>query len=616
MSVRRRLQDALSSPTRFFWFVVRAVHLAVTGRIMRSVARLFPHTTSNPNYQRWIVDAEAKQGLSLVFDPSSLVSHPVAFLIATTAASLPKNILWSGNDVRVAPNCWLTGVMDGGWRTPVRWEEELASKSYVGRIGPLPLGDVLADVEREAGLPLWVIFIDEETVLDPQYLAIIATTARRRAGTRLIYTDHDRLNNKRRHDPVFKPAWDPIQMQERNYVGSCCAIGADLLRKCWPQLPAARFNLDTLLLECAQILEPGEALHIPRILWHRLDAIDAGRTPTSRLTTEQFIRQQSPPKDEDPPLVSVIIPARDHVDLTRRCIDSLVARTKGGAYEILLVDNGSIESSTWEYYQRELLAQAVRLVFYPGAFNFSELCNAGAASSRGRVLVFLNNDTEIISPDWLTELCSLATRQEYGAVGPLLLHGDGTIQHAGILMGLNGTADRPLVNVRPEHAKARDWCSTRRTVGAVLGACLAIERDKYCAIGGMDPRYAVSHNEVDLCLRLAQMGQLSVFTPHVRLIHLESGTRGYDLTPSQRAKLNEETHCFSMQWGSESKVCDPAYHPNFKRNGSPFALALVAPPCEPRTGWDAAVLQLDEPKQVANGSSAYEAAPATHAPSQ
>src|SRR5260370_14412901 len=130
------------------------------------------------------------------------------------------------------------------------------------------------------------------------------------------------------------------------------------------------------------------------------------------------------------------------------------------------------------------MPDGVHVHCYPGPLNFSELCNAGAASSRGQVLVFLNNDTEIISPDWLAELSSLALRERCGAIGPLLLHADGTIQHAGILMGLNGTADRPLVNVRPDHAKARDWCSTRRVVGAVLGACLAIERDKYCAIGG------------------------------------------------------------------------------------------------------------------------------------
>ena len=224
---------------------------------------------------------------------------------------------------------------------------------------------------------------------------------------------------------------------------------------------------------------------------------------------------------------------------------------------------------------------------------------------------FLNNDTEIISPNWLTELCSLAVRKECGAVGPLLLHADGTIQHAGILMGLNGMADRPLVNVRPDHPKALDWCSTRRVVGGVLGACLAIERDKYQEVGGMDPRYAVSHNEVDLCLRLACAGYVSVFTPHVRLIHLESGTRGYDLTPSQRAKLTEESDRFSGQWGLRSKACDPAYHPNFKHNGNPFALAPDAPPCVPRTGWDAAVLSVERQE---DSTQVREVAQRTHLP--
>ncbi len=593
MSVGRRLQDALSSPSRLFWFVVRAVYLAFTGRIVRSVARLFPHTGSATNYQQWIAKTETRQDLSGVSDPAAQVAPSVAFLIATTADTVPEDVVRNGGQHRRAfPSCWLTCAVGSAWLPPVRWPP--AHPSAVPQVDVLGSGaflEVLADAQRQTALPLWVVFMAEGVVLDAQCLEIIAATVRRWPGARLIYADHDQLNDEGRHDPVFKPAWDPIQIQERNYVGNSWAVEAKLLRGCFTQPPDGRLDLESLLLKCSQALRPGEVLHIPRVLWHRLDSAPRREEPASETAAAQLNGETSPLQADD--LVSVIIPAKDFVNLTSRCISSLVAQTQGCAYEILLVDNGSDEPATWDYYERHLLPSGVRLLSYPGTFNFSELCNAGAASSRGRILVFLNNDTEIISPDWLTELCSLAMREECGAVGPLLLHADGTIQHAGILMGLHGMADRPLVNIRPDHPKARDWCSTRRIVGAVLGACLAIDRDKYRAIGGMDPRYAVSHNEVDLCLRLAQAGHVSVFTPHVRLIHLESGTRGYDLTPAQRAKLNEESECFSEQWGSRSRACDPAYHPNFKHNGNPFALAPDAPPCVPRTGWDAASLAPD-----------------------
>jgi GT2 family glycosyltransferase len=592
MSVGRRLQDALSSPSRLFWFVTRAVYLALTGRIVRSVTRLFPHTESATNYQRWINQTETRQDLSCVSDPSALAASPVAFLIATTATTVSDRIVRGGDLPEcIYPNTWLTCTVDAGWASPVPWKPALPSAVPVGN-APRPgtLLEALAEVQRQAGLPVWVIFVAQEIVLDAHCLEIIAATVQRWPSARLIYADHDRLNDEGRHDPVFKPAWDPIQIQERNYVGGSWAVDARLLQKCLSQRPDGPLDVEELLRKCAGVLQPGEVLHIPRVLWHRLDG--AGMADEPAPAHPVGVRSSLPYGDQ--PLVSVIIPARDCVNLTSRCIASLVAQTTGCAYEILLVDNESTESATWEYYQRQLIPDGVHLQCYPGPFNFSELCNAGAASSRGQVLVFLNNDTEIISPDWLAELYGLAIREGCGAVGPLLLHADGTIQHAGILMGLNGTADRPLANVRPDHAKARDWCSTRRVVGAVLGACLAIERDKYCAIGGMDPRYAVSHNEVDLCLRLAQAGYMSVFTPHVRLIHLESGTRGYDLTPSQRAKLNEESDRFAAQWGPRSAACDPAYHPNLKHNGNPFALASDAPPCVPRTGWDAASLAANE----------------------
>jgi GT2 family glycosyltransferase len=280
-----------------------------------------------------------------------------------------------------------------------------------------------------------------------------------------------------------------------------------------------------------------------------------------------------------------VIPIRDRPELLRRCIASIRAKTRLPDHELVIVDNGSTDPDVARYCRELATSADVRVVAAPGAFNFARLCNTGAAAATGRVLVFLNNDTQIVDAGWLDELCSLAIRPGTGAVGPLLTYEDGTVQSAGVLLGVNRVATSALAGFAVASAAAREWCSSRRRVSAVVGACLAVERAKYLAAGGMDEQFAVSHNEVDLCLRLEARGLANVFTPFVRVIHVEGASRGYDLLPAERRLLEDEERRFLRRWGDVAARCDPARSPNLRREGNTLALDFGSAPARPRTGW-------------------------------
>ena len=339
-------------------------------------------------------------------------------------------------------------------------------------------------------------------------------------------------------------------------------------------------------------------LHLPRVLVHRLTAADeapeaglddAGEDILAAVARDgdcatlvaggsrPRLRFAAPPPGR---VVSIVIPTRDRVALLRRCVESIAALTPRDRYELLIVDNDSSEPATRAY----LADVDARVIPAPGAFNFARLCNLGATAARGDVVVLLNNDTVVVDAGWLDELASLALRQSVGAVGPLLLYENGRVQSAGVFLGVNRTSSNVLAGYEADSAHARAWCAARRRVSAVSGACLAVAAAKFKAVGGFDEAFAVSHNELDLCLRLEAAGFATIFTPHARLVHVEGGTRGYELTPDERRRLGREEAIFSARWAARLAQPDPAHNPNLATIGDPFALAPAGLPL-PRSGW-------------------------------
>jgi GT2 family glycosyltransferase len=224
--------------------------------------------------------------------------------------------------------------------------------------------------------------------------------------------------------------------------------------------------------------------------------------------------------------VTIVIPFRDRLDLLRNCLRSL-RRSTYRHFDILLLDNGSTCARTLRYLERGQARSRFEVIACPGPFNFSKLCNFGARKASGDFLCFLNNDIEVLSPDWLEQLLRLGNRPDVGAVGATLLYPDGTLQHAGIIPGEGGQWSHAYRGLAQDHPGAQGELRHARSVPAVTGACLLIRRDLFTAMGGFDERFAVTLNDVDLCCRLWACGMKVAITPHARLWHFESLTRGY-----------------------------------------------------------------------------------------
>lgn len=223
---------------------------------------------------------------------------------------------------------------------------------------------------------------------------------------------------------------------------------------------------------------------------------------------------------------TIIIPTRDGLEILRNCINSIFKYTPSSDFELLVINNGSVEPETLEYFAHLKNLENCRILDDAIDFNFSELNNSAVKVTTTEMLCFLNNDTEVLERGWLSELALRASGENIGAVGPLLLYPNGLIQHAGIVLRHRGIARNYLAKVSPTSEIGQNWLSRDRGVAAVTGACLVIEKSKFVSIGGFDPALPVGFNDVDLCIRLFEVGLMNIFTPFVKLIHYESMTRG------------------------------------------------------------------------------------------
>jgi GT2 family glycosyltransferase len=262
------------------------------------------------------------------------------------------------------------------------------------------------------------------------------------------------------------------------------------------------------------------------------------------------------------PQVSIIIPTKDHIDILKTCLESIFKRTYYTNYEILILNNNSKEPITLHYCQMLAKVENIFPIDYKRPFNFSAINNFAVKHAKGDVLLFLNNDIQVISPGWLEEMVSHAVRPEIGAVGALLLYPDDTVQHAGVILGIGGVAGHAYLNWKLEDFRNNDEAFRVQNYAAVTGACMAIERKKFEEVGGFDEKHlAVAFNDIDLCLRLMEKGYKNLFTPHAMLYHYESATRGYEDTLMKKLRFRREIHYMRRRWGSVLDS-DPRYNRN------------------------------------------------------
>lgn len=382
-----------------------------------------------------------------------------------------------------------------------------------------------------------------DTISEYAMGALVEFAATRPAHT-LFYADEDSIDAGRHVAPELKPDWSPIFQKSRSFVGRA------LYARCRALESHAGLSLAEMLRpstwDALFAAESGPVGHIRRVL---LTKVWKSERPEGRVA----IAKQALPVAT----ATLIIPTRNRARLMAACLASL-EKTRPRNFDLLIVDNGSTEAATRRLLGRAAKQAGVRVLNDEGPFNFSALCNRAARHAEGRVLVFLNNDTEVLRPDWLVNLAGWALQPDIGAVGARLVYPSGRLQHAGLVLGLGGYAAHIDIGAPPEYPGYLDRFTVPREVSAVTGACLAVERSKFQAIGGFDAdRFPIELGDVDLCLRLAERGWKTVMTPDALLMHRESATRGR--SDVARRYATERRH-FRERW-MDSIPDDPFFHP-------------------------------------------------------
>ncbi len=277
------------------------------------------------------------------------------------------------------------------------------------------------------------------------------------------------------------------------------------------------------------------------------------------------------------PKISILIPNKDHKEDLERCVDSILKTSTYDNYEIIIIENNSVTDEIEQYYQSLDKVQNVRVVRYEGEFNYSKINNFGAKYATGEYLVLLNNDTQVISINWMEELLMYAQRQDVGAVGAKLYYEDKTIQHAGIVIGLGAhrTAGHTHYRVAQTNLGYMGRLCYAQNVTAVTGACLMVSKALYDELGGLDESFAIALNDVDFCLRLRDKGYLNVWNPYCELYHFESISRGLDDQGAKAQRYNEESTHFREKWAEALAKGDPYYNVNFSLDRSDYTLKLA-----------------------------------------
>lgn len=276
------------------------------------------------------------------------------------------------------------------------------------------------------------------------------------------------------------------------------------------------------------------------------------------------------------PKISVIIANKDHEPELRRCITSILERSTYDNYEIIVVENNSESQEIFEYYKKLEENEKIRIVTYKGEFNYSAVNNLGVRESDGEYILLLNNDTQVITVNWMEELLMYAQREDVGAVGAKLYYENKTIQHAGVVLALGAhrTAGHSHYGQHRENLGYMGRLCYAQNVSAVTGACLMVSRELFEKAGGLDEAFAVSLNDVDFCIKLREMGYLNVFTPFAELYHYESISRGLDDKGEKARRYNEESERFRTKWKETLEKGDPYYNPNFSLDRSDFSLKI------------------------------------------
>lgn len=445
----------------------------------------------------------------------------------------------------------------------------------------------------------YIALLDHDDLLRPDALYECAKVINESEDVDIIYTDEDKLDSEtgKRFEPHFKPDFNLYLLRSCNYITHLFVFSKELSWR------VGDFNSECdgaqdydMILRCTE--KARNIKHIPKILytWRCHENSTANNTEAKsyaytagvraieghykRLGIKAEVRRNKITgyydtgyEIEGKPLISVIIPNKDHTDDLDKCIGSIIGKQSYDNYEIIIVENNSTDEATFEYYKNiESKYGCVRILYYEGGFNFSRINNFAVEHAKGEYLLFLNNDTEMLGTDCIKELISVGTRPEVGAVGARLLYSDGVVQHAGVIIGLSGVAGHAFVGESGENPGYFARAVIAQNYSAVTAACMLVRKSVFDEVGGFEESLRVNFNDVDFCLKIREKGYLIVYTPAAELYHYESKSRGMEDTPEKLERFNQEIDFMMKKWKKLYDGGDPYYNPNLTLKIADFSL--------------------------------------------
>lgn len=447
----------------------------------------------------------------------------------------------------------------------------------------------------------FVALLDHDDCLAPEALLEMTIAMNRFPQARLLYSDEDKLDERGvRYAPHFKPDWNPDLLLAQNYLSHLGVYSTALVRELGGFREGFEGSQDhDLALRVTASIAAEHIVHVPKVLyhWRAAEGSTAMGSSQKSYTSQAGLKAVAShltahhpgalvehgsyantyrvrwPLPDPQPLVSLLIPTRDRVEILQPCVDAILSRTEYRHFELLILDNGSTCQATLAYMEEVALRdQRVRVLRWEHPFNYSAINNFGVQHAKGEIIGLVNNDIEPINPEWLTEMVSQTVRPEIGCVGAKLYYPNDTIQHAGVILGIGGVAGHAHKYYQRDALGYFTRLHLAHNLSAVTAACLLVRKHVYHEVDGLNEQHlAVAFNDVDFCLKVREAGYRNLWTPYAELYHHESISRGADDNPEKRARAAREVAYMRRAWG-ESLHQDPAYNPNLTQVHEDFSL--------------------------------------------
>lgn len=444
----------------------------------------------------------------------------------------------------------------------------------------------------------FVVLTDHDDLLSPEALYQCAKAVQKEPQTDVIYSDEDKvdMSGKKFFEPHFKSDYNIDLLCTMNYICHLFVVRKDVMERaglfesCYDGAQDHDF-----ILRCTEKAE--HIVHIPKVLYHwRCHAQSTSENPESKLyafengckaVKAHYDRIGIPAEVEqgpfygmyrthylwkEQPLVSILIPNKDHVADLKKCMDSIEEKSTYRNFEFVIVENNSIEEETFAYYKEIEKRDNVRVLYYKEDFNYSRINNFGAKEANGEYVLLLNNDTEMIEPDSMKEMLDICMRPDVGIVGAKLLFEDNTIQHAGVIIGFGGVAGHAFIGQDRDDNGYFSRIISVQDLSAVTAACLMVRRSVFDEVEGLNEEFKVAFNDIDFCLKVRKAGYLVVYNPYAQFYHYESKSRGQEDSADKVARFQQEIGLFGERWGELLENGDPYYNPNLTLDKADFSL--------------------------------------------